>query len=74
MHIAKRGPPWPRFPLPDDRGSVQVGDALTAPLGPERDEAIHAWARTVWDAFEESHESVRTHVREWLETEPPPLA
>ena len=50
VSLAKTGPPWPRFPLPEDRGDVRVADVLAAPPGPERDAVIDRWNAAVWKA------------------------
>lgn len=42
---------WPKFTLPRDRGSIRASDVLAAPAGPARDEAIHQWCASVWEAF-----------------------
>lgn len=58
MHLAQRKRTWPSFSLPRDRGSVNASLVMTTAAGPERDQAIHAWCASVWDAFRESHEAV----------------
>jgi hypothetical protein len=58
MQLAQRKRNWPSFPLPRDRGSVNASLVMETAAGPERDQAIHAWCASVWDAFRESHEAV----------------
>ena len=59
MRLAQRKRVWPSFPLPKDRGSMTCMDVLARPEGPQRNEAISAWCRSVWDAFAEAQPSVR---------------
>ena len=62
MRLAQPGRRWPTFPLPEDRGSLTCLDVLAKPEGPERDRAISAWCRSVWDAFAEAQPMVRALV------------
>jgi hypothetical protein len=59
MRLAQRKRTWPSFPLPADRGSMTCLDVLSQTEGPERDRAISAWCRIVWDAFAEAQPAVR---------------
>lgn len=56
--IADRRPPWPRFTLAVDRGSMKVRDVVAEPPGDRRDSAIEAWATSTWQACREVHEAV----------------
>ena len=58
MALAKRKEPWPSFTLPRDRGSMTAVDALFAPPGAERDQAIDAWCASVWSAYQENRDAV----------------
>jgi hypothetical protein len=49
---------WPRIHLPEARGSMTVADVLAAPAGPERDNAIDDWCRSVWTAFAVNRETI----------------
>lgn len=49
---------WPVFVLPMERGPLTVFDVVAAPGGVERDAAIRAWCRSVWEAYRESHQRV----------------
>jgi hypothetical protein len=42
---------WPPLRLPANRGSMTVVDVIAFPPGPERDHAIAAWCRSVWEVF-----------------------
>jgi hypothetical protein len=57
MDLARQKRLWPTFPLPETRGSMSAADVMAAPEGVEREQAIHAWSVSVWQAFRESHES-----------------
>ena len=59
MRLAKRRKQWPRFELPRDRGDVSAAEVLAAQPGPERDEAIESWCRSVWQACAAIQQQVR---------------
>jgi hypothetical protein len=59
MQLAKTGNTWPRFALPEVRGSIKVEDVLQADPGTARDEMITAWCRSVWEAYRECHAPVK---------------
>ena len=62
MRLAQPKRIWPSFPLPGERGSLTCMDVLAEPEGPERDAAISAWCRSVWQAFAEAQPAVRSLV------------
>jgi hypothetical protein len=64
MTLARRRRPWPKLPLPRDRGTVTAAQVVRAPEGPERDEAIHGWCRSVWESFAESRGAVVEALRQ----------
>ncbi len=47
--------PWPRFPYQQRMGSVTVADVIAVPRGKQRDEMIHAWCASVWDAWKKNN-------------------
>ena len=51
MEMGRRKREWPGFAVPAQRGSITAIDVMAAPEGAERDAAIDAWCRSVWDAF-----------------------
>lgn len=55
---------WPVFVLPAERGLITVLDVVAAQAGDERDAAIHAWCRSVWEAFRGSHQLVLELLRQ----------
>ncbi|HKD24938.1 MAG TPA: DUF5946 family protein [Xanthobacteraceae bacterium] len=66
MRLAKKRREWPRFALPQRRGTITVSDVLAAPAGAERDDMIRQWCASVWAAWAESHAEVRALLREAL--------
>lgn len=54
MKMAKDKRLWPKFILPQKRGSINVADVLAATPGSERDKMIRKWCEVVWDAYKES--------------------
>ena len=59
MRLGNKRKQWPRFPFPEQRGEVTVFDVVAKPPGPERDQAIESWCKSVWEAWRPSHEQVR---------------
>lgn len=58
MAMARAAKEWPRFPIPEDRGTVTAIDVMRAAPGPDRMRAIHSWCASVWAAFHESHQAI----------------
>src|SRR5689334_48673 len=50
MQLGKTRRDWPKLDLPAARGSITAADVLAAPPGADRDAAIDAWCRSVWEA------------------------
>jgi Family of unknown function (DUF5946) len=59
MELARDRKRWPTFKLPQRRGTITVSDVVATPPGDERDDMIRKWCISVWDAWQESHASVR---------------
>jgi hypothetical protein len=55
MALGRRKHPWPSFALPADHGKITAADVLGAG---DRDNAIHAWCRSVWDAYRDCRHAV----------------
>ena len=58
MWLARERREWPRFQLPDQRCEITVHDVVAAPPGPERDDMIHQWCISVWEAWKQEREAV----------------
>ncbi len=58
MQLAREKQLWPVLVLPTRRGEITVRDVLVSPPGPARDEMIHGWCVSVWNAFSEDHSIV----------------
>jgi hypothetical protein len=63
MKMAQQKGPWPAFALPSARGALTPNTILAAPPGEARDEAIHAWTRSVWSAFAENRAAIEGLLR-----------
>ncbi len=63
MVLAQHKQRWPSIPLPAERGSMTVADVLAVPPGPERDQAIHEWCVSVWQAFRDCQPTVADLLR-----------
>jgi len=59
MQMAKNKKVWPAIILPAERGTISVSDVVAIPPGPERDEMIGKWCVSVWDAYQQNHETIR---------------
>ena len=66
IKMAKEKKTWPAFNFPVDRGAMTVEDVLKIPAGSQRNEAIKSWSRSVWQAWSEGHEQVRTLTKQEL--------
>jgi hypothetical protein len=64
MRLGRRKRNWPAIRLPHERGAMTAEDVLTVPAGAERDDAIDAWCKSVWEAFVESRETIVELLRE----------
>ena len=58
MQLAKHQLQWPAFRIPQDRGEVTATHVLQASEGPNRDQMIHLWCTSVWEAFSDNRELV----------------
>lgn len=63
IQMAKGSKIWPKIALPDERGSMTVGDVLAANAGPARDRVIGEWCLSVWQAYKTSHQTIADLIR-----------
>lgn len=63
MKLSKNKVVWPKIVLPLKRGGFNIHDILQSAPGREKDELIKSWANFVWNAYHESHESIRILVK-----------
>lgn len=49
--LARRRPRFPEIDIPSSRGAVSIADVLDVPPGPERNQKIDEWCKSVWLAF-----------------------
>lgn len=56
--LSQKKQQWPTFALPENRGEVTIQNVLAAPAGPERDEMIYLWCKSVWNAYRENSPAV----------------
>lgn len=54
MAMGRQKRSWPRILLPAGRGSITAADVMSAAPGAARNQAIDAWASSVWRAFQDS--------------------
>jgi hypothetical protein len=62
MLLARRSKTWPSFAPPQHVGSVTVLDVVQAQPGEARDAMLQRWGQSVWDAWSQERESVKTLV------------
>jgi hypothetical protein len=67
MRLAKLRKGWPTFELPENRGEITVFDVISQPAGEKRDEMIHQWCISVWNAYRDSQPQVRDLVKKELQ-------
>src|SRR5437764_2828276 len=65
MQMGRRKRQWPAFVLPKERGAITAVDVMAVSEGPERDQAIDDWSRSVWDAFSANRPAVAALLREF---------
>lgn len=63
MHLRLANSPrkpktWPRFEPRPLAGSLTVADVLRGEPGEQRDAALRAWARSVWEAWHDQRETL----------------
>jgi Family of unknown function (DUF5946) len=58
MQLAKTRRQYARPPLPVDRGAIGIRDVLAAPPGRARDDMIHKWCISAWEAWKDSREQI----------------
>jgi hypothetical protein len=58
MRLGRSRRSWPKFRIPDDRGSITEFDVMQAPAGALRDQMIHQWCFSVWNAFSGSRPQI----------------
>jgi len=58
MRMGRQKREWPPVALPHDRSVMTAAGVLAKPAGAERDSAIDAWCRSVWESFHQSRETI----------------
>lgn len=65
MIMGRRKRVWPQWLVPVERGSITVEQVMACSPGPERDRAIEAWCRSVWQAWQDNRPMVAELLREY---------
>ena len=63
MEMGRSKRQWPELALPARRGSITAIDVMAATPGPQRDQAIDDWCRTVWEAFSANRPKIEALLR-----------
>jgi hypothetical protein len=58
MKMAKNKIAWPSIILPEKRGDITVADVLAETPGKQRNDMIHKWCASVWEAFQNNRETI----------------
>jgi hypothetical protein len=58
IEMSKKNKVFDKIILPENRGQITVVDVLGAPEGFQRDDMIHKWCISVWDAYSNEHNKV----------------
>ena len=56
--MAKNKIAWPSINLPEYRGNISVANVIEEAPGPQRDDMIHKWCISVWDAYKDNSEVI----------------
>jgi len=63
QQLAQNKKVWPSVELPIQKGEITISDVLRANHGQQRDEMIKKWCNSVWNAYNNSHESISSFVK-----------
>ncbi|HET9056585.1 MAG TPA: DUF5946 family protein [Chitinophagaceae bacterium] len=66
MELAKNKKTWPPLNIPERKGEITASHVLQATPGPERDLMIKKWCISVWQAYENCHETIALFVKKEL--------
>lgn len=58
VQLARQKRRWPDVQLPAHRGGLTASDVMHAPDGEQRDAAISAWCRSVWEAYRDNRQTI----------------
>ena len=58
LQMAKNKIAWPSINLPEYRGNISVANVIEEAPGPQRDDMIHKWCISVWDAYKDNSEVI----------------
>lgn len=58
IEMSKKSKVFPEIKLPEYRGAITISDIIKIDNPAEKDEAIHKWCETIWQAFSEQHKVI----------------
>jgi hypothetical protein len=64
MKLGRKKRQWPELQIPADRGAISAATVLTAEPGTARDDQIHQWTVSVWQAFAENRGAIEQLLQE----------
>jgi len=62
VQMSKNKKAWPVIKLPKQKGEITILKVLETIPGTERDVMIKKWCISVWQAYENSHETIASYV------------
>ena|ERR1035437_1812829 len=63
VRMSKNKKVWPVVSLPDQKGEISILNVLDTPPGKQHDLMIKLWCNSVWQAFDENHETIASLVK-----------
>ena len=63
LRMSKNKKVWPAVKLPEQRGEISILKVVETPPGKQRDLMIKRWCNSVWQAFDENHETIASLVK-----------
>ena len=64
MKLARQKRQWPALQIPADRGEISATTVLATESGADRDDLIHQWTVSVWQAFAVNRPEIEQLLRE----------
>ena len=66
MQMVKIKNSLPDIMLPERRGAITISDVLASRPGNARDEMIHKWCASVWEAYQDSREKIMSVTQKFI--------
>lgn len=60
ISMSKKSKVFDTIKLPEKRGDINIFDVINVTNGSERDELIHLWCKSIWEALSSQHQIIMT--------------